>query len=98
MGPLREILFFAVVLLLVVGLHGYVGWRPIDDPLAVERLDSGVILELKFANRAPMWMVDLVQRFGLQLRGFSKYSTSIEQTLGAYRGLLDVRVPRRLVA
>lgn len=77
---------------------GRVGWSAIDDPMAVERLDSGLVLELKFASRAPLWMVDLVQRFGLQLRGFSKYSTSIEQTLGAYRGITDVRVPRRLSA
>ncbi len=74
---------------------GTVGWSAIDDPTAVERLYSGVVLELKFANRAPLWMVDLVQRFGLQLRGFSKYSTSVEQTLGTYRGITDIRVARR---
>ena len=35
---------------------GYAGWSPIDHPIAVERADSGVILELKFANRAPTWI------------------------------------------
>lgn len=77
---------------------GVDGWDAIDGPLALERYNSGVVLELKFANRAPLWMVDVVQRFGLQLRGFSKYSTSIDQLLSTCRGIEDIRVPRRLTA
>jgi hypothetical protein len=40
-----------------------------------------VILELKFMSRAPIWLVDMVRRFGLTRRGFSKYCTAVTQDL-----------------
>jgi len=61
------------------------GWMAIDDPVSTSFSSSATILELKFSGRAPRWMADLVQRFDLQLRGFSKYSTSIERSLFRYR-------------
>lgn len=59
-------------------------WTALDDPISTETRCS-TILELKFAGRAPCWMVDLVQRFGLQRRGFSKYSTAVTKGLEYYR-------------
>jgi hypothetical protein len=39
------------------------------------------ILELKFMTRAPIWLVDLVRRFRLTRRGFSKYCTAVTQDI-----------------
>jgi hypothetical protein len=80
------------------GYHLPTGRDPhvsIDDPTATGGDESGVVMELKFADRAPLWMIDLVQRFRLRRRGFSKYSTGVERVLGAYRGGHDPRVPTR---
>jgi hypothetical protein len=79
--------------------NGYVlpgegrGWEAIDDASALGTGDHGMVLELKFADHAPVWMADLVQRFGLRRRGFSKYSTSVERTLSGARSSHDVPVP-----
>ena len=73
-------------------------WQSIDVPQNFERPDSGVVLELKFADRAPKWMMDIVSRFGLQLRGFSKYSSSIATAQAAYRHDHDIRIPTRQLA
>ncbi|MCB9641609.1 MAG: polyphosphate polymerase domain-containing protein [Myxococcales bacterium] len=68
-------------------------WFALDDPVSMG-ISTGTVLELKFANRAPMWMKDLVQRFGLQMRGFSKYSTAVNLGLNFYYPDVDLRVPR----
>jgi hypothetical protein len=39
------------------------------------------VLELKLMTRAPIWLVDMVRRFGLSRRGFSKYCTAVSRTL-----------------
>ncbi|MEZ4453142.1 MAG: polyphosphate polymerase domain-containing protein [Nannocystaceae bacterium] len=46
----------------------YQGWR---------RLDRSIVCELKFNRAMPPWLVDLVARFGLQRRPYSKYRSSI---------------------
>jgi hypothetical protein len=80
-------------------LHGQqYDWQSLDVPENLGQRDSGVILELKFADRAPRWMMDLVTRFGLQLRGFSKYSTAIRMAQAAYRHEHDLRLPTRHLA
>jgi hypothetical protein len=38
----------------------------------------GVILELKFTDRMPPWMVDAIRAHDLQRRSFSKYCTSVD--------------------
>lgn len=68
-------------------------WSYIDDPVSTELAESGLVLELKFAQQAPRWMADLVQRFGIRNRGFSKYSTSVEWKQGRYGAETDSRVP-----
>lgn len=45
---------------------------------------GGVVLELKFNDRAPFWMLDLVKRFELKRISFSKYCRSVDR---AFAGL-----------
>jgi VTC domain len=39
---------------------------------------NGVVLELKYNSRAPRWMHDLVQSFGLQRRSVPKYVRAVD--------------------
>jgi hypothetical protein len=64
------------------------GFRPLPDkqsmaPCSLEGRTGGeVILELKCCPKSvPLWMVDLTRRFGLQRRGFSKYSTCVRSLI-----------------
>ena len=43
--------------------------------------DQCVILELKCEKQIPLWMMQLIQRFDLTRRGFSKYGSSIMEIL-----------------
>lgn len=54
-------------------------WRSNDDPGSLDESGSWVVLELKFMTRAPVWLVDLVRRFGLIRRGFSKYCSAVSR-------------------
>ncbi len=40
--------------------------------------ESGVVLELKALKSVPLWMRDLIRRFGLGRSGFSKYGAAVE--------------------
>lgn len=42
----------------------------------------GVILELKFNQRCPAWLLQLIQRFELRRTSYSKYCAAIDCTLG----------------
>ncbi|MCA9638116.1 MAG: polyphosphate polymerase domain-containing protein [Myxococcales bacterium] len=53
------------------------GWRALDDAVTQRTLESMIVLELKFTSAVPIWLVDLVERFDLRRRSFSKYGTSI---------------------
>jgi len=55
-------------------------WMPMDDPGSM-RAPSGLIMELKFRRRAPLWMADLVRRFGLVRQGYSKYGCAVTRHL-----------------
>lgn len=68
-------------------------WIPLDDIIATE-VPGSAVLEIKFAGRAPLWMFDLVQRFGLHLRGFSKYSTAVQYGLDTYFPKSSIRVAK----
>ena len=46
---------------------------------------GGVILELKFSDRFPVWMRDLVDVFGLQRRSVPKYVECVN-ALGIHAG------------
>ena len=53
------------------------GWRPFLPPYLAPLPKDGVILELKFDNRAPNWMFDLVRIFNLRQTPVCKYSACI---------------------
>jgi hypothetical protein len=49
-------------------------WTP------VEALNGDIVLmEVKFKNRSPLWVAELIRRFGLVSQGFSKYRASMQQ-------------------
>ena len=52
-------------------------WWSMDSATAHNRPFSGVILELKTFSDAPLWMVDLTERFDLVRVGFCKYFTAM---------------------
>jgi hypothetical protein len=65
------------------------GWRPYLPPYLAPFPKNGVILELKFDNRAPLWMFDLVKLFNLRQTPVCKYSACIyAQQLHFKRGVL----------
>jgi hypothetical protein len=70
-------------------------WRHIDDFGSLDDADCRVILELKFMTSAPVWLTDLVRRFGLFRRGYSKYCCAVERTVfgGQERRALLASVP-----
>ncbi|MBV1860008.1 MAG: polyphosphate polymerase domain-containing protein [Nannocystaceae bacterium] len=52
-------------------------WRALDDAISQGTQDSMVVLELKFTNMVPLWMVNITRSLGLARRAFSKYGNSI---------------------
>jgi SPX domain protein involved in polyphosphate accumulation len=52
-------------------------WRTIDHPLLTWTRESPCVLELKWAECAPLWMVQVVQNLDLLRHSFSKYSNSM---------------------
>ena len=53
------------------------GWRPYLPPYLAPFPKDGVILELKFDERPPRWMVELVRIFNLQQTPVCKYSACV---------------------
>jgi len=60
------------------------GWR--------EVLPGAVVLEIKYSDRYPTWLQELVRRFQLQARSVSKYTLSLNSGLPAARGFLVQRM------
>lgn len=60
----------------VVSLHD-----PRYRPIAVQ----GVVLELKFTDRCPSWLGDIIRSLDLRRRSFSKYSTCMAALPGPWR-------------
>ncbi len=56
-------------------------WRPEDDPPSLGLQSSGEILELKFPEAAPRWMVQIAKGLNLHRVGYSKYCTGIEHMI-----------------
>ena len=52
-------------------------WRAVDNPLLTFTAGSPCIVELKFADYAPDWMIQLTQRLHLIRHSFSKYCYSM---------------------
>jgi len=53
------------------------GWRALDDAISQSTLESMVVLELKFTNMVPLWLINITRSLGLARRAFSKYGNSI---------------------
>lgn len=53
-------------------------WRSIDHRAITHTPGSVAILELKFANAAPSWMVGLVRALDLMRQSYSKYCHAIQ--------------------
>lgn len=53
-----------------------------DHPGSFENPGENVVLELKCEKKVPLWMVDLIRRFGLLEASFSKFGNSMATHLG----------------
>lgn len=53
-----------------------------DDPINSRADDSPVILEIKVESLIPIWAIELIHKFNLKQRGFSKYCYGIDSILG----------------
>lgn len=58
----------------------------IDDPVNTRDEDSRVILEIKTGTNIPAWIIDLIRKFNLRQRHYSKYCYGIESTMGPCPG------------
>jgi VTC domain len=65
-------------------------WRALDDAVMQRTRDSLVVLELKFTNHVPLWLVNLTRSLGLVRGAYSKYGNSIK----AFYQPVDIRTPR----
>jgi hypothetical protein len=52
-------------------------WRFVDHSAQTNTLEPVYVLELKFANTPPRWMVNIVRQLDLNRYSFSKYCYSI---------------------
>jgi VTC domain-containing protein len=52
-----------------------------DDPVTAQWHESPVVLEIKTSTFVPFWVADLVRRFSLVQRGYSKYRYVIDRCL-----------------
>lgn len=69
------------------------GFAPTDLETIYDE-GTDVVLELKcYAKNVPLWMVDLVRRFELRRRGFSKFSAGMAQVFRKYEFDTGERVP-----
>jgi len=52
-----------------------------DDPITAKHADSPVILEIKVETLVPYWAVELIRKFKLVQRGYSKYCYGIDSIM-----------------
>lgn len=64
-------------------------WMPLDAAGRIGERDSPCVLEIKFLDSPPAWLRDLVLRFHLERRGFSKYCQGVERTAMHREDALD---------
>ena len=69
-------------------------FHPFDDTDTCQHPVSPVILEIKCETKFPRWILDLVQRFSVTQRGFSKYCHAVTQGLARRRVVQEIRTPR----
>lgn len=66
-------------------------WLAVDGALTAGEDESMYVLELKFKVAPPAWLRDMVTRFGLVRRGFSKYSRSVTRIRSDRDSAWDLR-------
>lgn len=71
-------------------------WRGVDDPASVGAESSLYVMELKFALAPPEWLRDLVRRFDLSRRGYSKYGRAVRRWVMEGEAAWDLRPARRV--
>jgi hypothetical protein len=59
-----------------------------DDPVTSKHFESPVLLEIKVEMLVPFWAIDIIRKFNLVQRPFSKYCYGIDNNIGY---LPDVR-------
>ncbi len=52
-----------------------------DDPIITTWHESPVLLEIKVETDVPEWTIELIRKFGLNQRGFSKYCYAVDRML-----------------
>jgi hypothetical protein len=65
-------------------------WLFNDDPKSMGEASSLAVLELKFTAGVPLWLSDMVCRFRLVRRGFSKYCTAVARTMNGELAARDL--------
>jgi hypothetical protein len=60
-----------------LSLEPQLGWQPVDNAVRSSTKGSICVLELKWAELAPAWMIALVRRLELLRHSFSKYCYSM---------------------
>ncbi len=71
-------------------------WRAVDDEISLGRL-SHLLMEVKFRERPPVWIADMILRMGLIRQGFSKYGAAVRRIQADAKPLWD-SVPSLLPA
>jgi hypothetical protein len=54
-----------------------------DDPVTTQNPDSPVLLEIKIETHVPLWVIEMIRKFDLVQRPFSKYCYGIDHILGS---------------
>jgi VTC domain len=65
-------------------------WRALDDAVMQRQQQSCTVLELKFTNNVPIWLVNIARSLGLVRGAYSKYGNSIR----AFYEPAQMRSPR----
>ncbi len=55
------------------------GWRWIDDGPSMGAASSCYLMEVKFVQSPPAWVLDVVRTFSLRRVGFSKYGVAVQR-------------------
>ena len=55
-----------------------------DDPVSTNHYESPVLLEIKVETLVPYWAIDIIRKFNLIQRPFSKYCYGIDNIMGYF--------------
>ena len=52
-----------------------------DDPISSHNYDSPVLLEIKVEKQVPAWAIELIRKFNLMQRPYSKYCYGLDSIM-----------------